>query len=127
MHRLIVGTVDGRGYDGQLKYTICDACRPCHSILSILKPVFSPNSTYSLCLQLAQVPRSPDLAIFVSTTTTMTTQPITLPLAHTCRVIIQVFARFNPCLYMYTHGSRTPYISLSLTLQCLYTYLCAST
>ena len=28
--------VDGHG---QLKYTICDVCRPCHSILSIIKPV----------------------------------------------------------------------------------------
>ena len=27
---------------------------------------FSPNSTYSLCSQLGQVPRFPDLAIFVS-------------------------------------------------------------
>ena len=35
-----VGTADGRGYNGQQKYAICDACRPCHSILSILKPVF---------------------------------------------------------------------------------------
>ena len=49
---------------------------------------FLPNSTYLLCLQLSQVPRSPDLAIFVSMTTTMTTRPITLPLAHACRVII---------------------------------------
>ena len=32
--------VDGRIYDGQLKYTIFDTCRPCHSILSVLKPVF---------------------------------------------------------------------------------------
>ena len=36
----ILGKVNWRGYGGQLKYTICDACRPCHSILSILKPVF---------------------------------------------------------------------------------------
>ena len=36
----IVGTVDGCGYDSQLKYTICEACRPYHSILSILRPVF---------------------------------------------------------------------------------------
>ena len=75
-----MGTVDGRGYDGQQEYTICDAYMQCHSILTILKPVFfSMNSTDSLCLQLAQVPRSPDLAIFVSTMTT-TTEPITLPL-----------------------------------------------
>ena len=47
---------------------------------------FSPNSTYLFCSQLAQVPRSADLAIFVSTTTmitmTMTTRLITLPLTH---------------------------------------------
>ena len=36
----IMGTVNGRGYDGQLKYTICNSRRPCHSILSILNPVF---------------------------------------------------------------------------------------
>ena len=35
-----MGTVDGCGYDGQQKYTICDACRQYRSILSILKPVF---------------------------------------------------------------------------------------
>ena len=32
--------VDGCGYDSQLKYTICEACRTCHSILSMLRPVF---------------------------------------------------------------------------------------
>ena len=35
-----VGTVDRCGYNGQLKYTICDVYRPCHSILSILNRVF---------------------------------------------------------------------------------------
>ena len=38
MHAM--GYVDGRGYNGQLNYTICDACRLCHLILSILKPIF---------------------------------------------------------------------------------------
>ena len=61
-----VGTANGRGYDGQLKFTIsfCNACRLYHSILSIqLKPFFAMYSTDSLQLhvQLAQVPRSPDL------------------------------------------------------------------
>ena len=36
----MVGMVDGCSYDSQLKYTVCDTCRPCHSILSVLKPVF---------------------------------------------------------------------------------------
>ena len=36
----IMGTVDGHGYNGQHKCAICDACRPCHLILSALKPVF---------------------------------------------------------------------------------------
>ena len=35
-----MGRVDGCGYNSQLKYTICEACRPCHSILSILRLVF---------------------------------------------------------------------------------------
>ena len=48
---------------------------------------FSPNSTYPLCLQLAQVPRSPDLVNFVSMTTM--TQPIALPLAHSHGVKIK--------------------------------------
>ena len=84
----IVGMVDGRGYDGGQKYAICDTCRPCHSDLSILRPVLSLRSTDSLHLQLAQLPRSQDLAIFVSMTTTMTTEPIALSLAHTRGVIM---------------------------------------
>ena len=36
----IVGTANGHGCNGQLKYTICDACRQWHSILSILKLVY---------------------------------------------------------------------------------------
>ena len=35
---LLVCMVDGRGYNRQQKSTICDTCRPCHSILSVLKP-----------------------------------------------------------------------------------------
>ena len=37
MHLLIVlvGTVYGCGYDGQQKFTICDACRLCHLILKV--------------------------------------------------------------------------------------------
>ena len=34
-------TVDGCGRDGQEKYAICDACRQCHSILSILSQFFN--------------------------------------------------------------------------------------
>ena len=49
----IVGMVDGHFIWCQ-EYTLGDACRPC-----ILKPGFCQY------LQLAQVPRSPDLAIFV--------------------------------------------------------------
>ena len=33
-----MGTVDGCGYNSQLKYTVYDACRPCHLILNILEP-----------------------------------------------------------------------------------------
>ena len=44
------------------------------------------EASFSLCLQLTQVPRSPDLVIFVSMTTTTTTRPITLSLVHACGV-----------------------------------------
>ena len=37
---IMAGGGNGCGYDGQQKYTICDTCRQCHSILSKLKPVF---------------------------------------------------------------------------------------
>ena len=36
----IVGMVNGCGYNSQLKYTICEAYRLYHSILTILRPVF---------------------------------------------------------------------------------------
>jgi hypothetical protein len=45
---------------------------------------FSPNLIDSLCLRVAQVPRSRDVAIFVLTTTQ---RPITLPLEHVRGVI----------------------------------------
>ena len=55
------------------KNIICDPCRPCQSMLCILNSIISLNLTDSLHSQLPQVPRCPDLAIFVSTTTiTMT-------------------------------------------------------
>ena len=80
-----MGTVDGRSYDGQLKYIIRDAM-PLDSE-HILKPIFS-QLRYIHCAYYSL--RSPDMAIFVSMTmTTMTTtRPITLPLAHARRVII---------------------------------------
>ena len=39
MHAAL-GMINGHGYDGQQKYIICDACRQCHLILCILKPIF---------------------------------------------------------------------------------------
>ena len=87
--------VNGRGYDDQLKCITCDVCRPCHSILNIiLKPVFLPNLTDLLCLQLTQVPRLPDL---VSTTMTTMTQPITLPLVHErgVKILLNTFLKFS--------------------------------
>ena len=53
-----MGTVDGCGYDSQLKYTICEAYRPYHSILSILSS-FSPPTTDLLYLRVAEVPNAP--------------------------------------------------------------------
>ena len=48
---------------------------------------FSPTSTDSLYFQVAEVPKSQDLVIFLWTTTTTTTRPITLSLAHARGVI----------------------------------------
>ena len=60
------------GY-GWWKYTIYDACRPCHSILSILKPVFRQIWLILIYNSLILRPRSPDLVIFMSMSMTMTT------------------------------------------------------
>ena len=57
----MVGSVDRRGL---LKCSICDAHGPCLTIQSIMKPVFDDIDGY-VVLQVAQTPRSPDLAIFV--------------------------------------------------------------
>ena len=40
VHACIVGTVDESSYNGQQKYSLCDACRLCHSIWNIERPVF---------------------------------------------------------------------------------------
>ena len=83
------------------KYTIYDTCRPYHSILSVLKPVLCQiRQLDSFYLQLAQVLRSPDLAIFMSMT--MMTEPITLPLAHAHGVIM--YSHYIVCKF-YTPSS----------------------
>ena len=56
----IVGTVKGCGYNGQHKYTICDTCRLCHLIHSIVRPVF--RQIQRICC-VTQVSRSQDLVI----------------------------------------------------------------
>lgn len=66
----------------------CDSF-PREEISGLLYIVKRLNSTDILRLQLAQVPRTLNLVIFVSTstaTTMMMTEPIALPLAHMCRV-----------------------------------------
>ena len=77
-----MGTVDGHGYDGQLKYTICDACIQAVPLDS--EASCSPNLTDLLHLQLAQVPRCSDLMIFASTTMTtmMMTMTTTITMTH---------------------------------------------
>ena len=67
------------------------------------KASFSPNSTYSLYLQLGQVPKFPDWAIFVSMMTiTMTmTWPITLPFAH-ARGVTKLLSYRKRTIYTYT-------------------------
>jgi hypothetical protein len=68
--------VDRHGYGGQQKRTICGACGQRQSTRSIMKPVVLMDS---LCLRVDQVPRSPDLELFVLM---VITQPITLACIH---------------------------------------------
>ena len=72
----------------KLECTICDVCRPCHSILRILRPVFVKFDRFIVLTtrSVAKVTRSLNLAIFISMTM-MTTQLIALPLAHARGVI----------------------------------------
>ena len=72
-----VGTVDEHNYDGQQKIHYYDTCRPCLSILSVLRLVFDKFDRF-IAFTHAQV--DPDLAILYKL--------ITLPLAHARRVII---------------------------------------
>ena len=66
-----VGTVDGRGHEGQKKtlfVMFVDRAKRFKAHSS----QFSLIQTDWICLQVVQMPRSQDLAIFVPTTTTMT-------------------------------------------------------
>ena len=77
---LIVGTVEGCGYDGQQNDTICDSCRPCHSIPKHSEASVLPNSTNLSWLQVASCLDVEIWRLFLLTTTT--TESITLPLVH---------------------------------------------
>ena len=59
---------------------------------------FSPIPTDLFDLQVAQVPRSPKLSIFVRTMTTTDIEPITLPLVHTYGIIRQQDIRLQAAL-----------------------------
>ena len=58
---VLMGTVNGCGYDGQQKDAICDVRGPCQTIQSTFKPVFFADFGYLV----AQMPRCQDLTIFV--------------------------------------------------------------
>ena len=75
----IVGMVNGCGYDSQQKCIICDACRLCHLILDILKPVFSQNWQIHCAYNIF---RCPNLLIWQSMTVMMMIKPITLSPPH---------------------------------------------
>ena len=61
----IVGMATGMVTMAKKSHTICDACRLCHLIRSILKPVFHQlQQTNLLYLQVTKVPRSLDLMIW---------------------------------------------------------------
>ena len=73
-----------------------------------LSPLFSLVLTFLRHLPLAMMPRTQDLSIFVwttATTTTQTTEPITLHLAHVCGVKLCFYYYYNVLLsrpYPYT-------------------------
>ena len=62
---VLVGKVDGCGYNGQQKDTICDVRGRCQTIWSIFKPVCH---WFWLIGYAYKVPRCRDMAIFVVTT-----------------------------------------------------------
>ena len=75
--------VVGCGYDGQLKYTICDSRRPCHSILNTLKPVSRQIRHNNIIIRCAYNSlRCVHLQIwrFLCPRQQRRTRPITLPL-----------------------------------------------
>ena len=104
----ILGTVDGCGYDGQQKYTICDACRPCHSIWRIARPVFHRIRRIRCVLMSHSGARSRDLAFLLTTTMT---KPIILPLAHAHRVMKHVEASIITHTHTYSTGTTCTPIS----------------
>ena len=70
------------------KDTIYDTCRLYYSIQSTATDAsFSSNLTDSLCLWIAQVPRSQDLLIFCGQQQPSAKEPITLPLIHAQGII----------------------------------------
>ena len=89
----IMGMVDGCGYDGQLKYIICDTCRPCNLIPSIVMP---PKFDVLTRCSGIYILRSGSFLW----TTTPTTEPITLPLVHVCRVKIFFSDDHSLCQYL---------------------------
>ena len=93
-----MGTVDGCGYNSQLKYTICEACRPCHSILSILRPIFRGLRQIRCTFESLRY-LNPNIWRFLWTTTTTTIRPTksTLPLAHV-RGVIKPYPIATPLL-----------------------------
>ena len=102
-----VGTVNGRGYDGQQTAAICETHGTCRTFLSLLKSVFLPISTYSLCLHFSQMPRCPHLAILVTTMTDnrWQTKLIALPLVHVRMVIIWIW-------FIWSHGHNISLLSI---------------
>ena len=76
-----MGMVDKSGYNGQQKYTICDACT------CIVMPVLC--HIQQICC-VARVPRCRDLVIFLLTTMPTLTTTTDYPLCmHVCGVMMK--------------------------------------
>ena len=88
------GAVDRHG---QQKRNVCDAGGPYQTIRSTCCVYNEVSFSTDLCLQVAQMPKSRDLAIFMLTD--RRTKPIALPLAaHACRInmLLRMYCVYTP-------------------------------
>ena len=94
-----MATVDRCGYSGQQKNMIVTLVDYVHRYLKHTEASFLPNLIDLLCLRVTQVPRFPDLAIFVLTTDDDRYNQLLYPLLRMC--MWGNYARFCSLYYYY--------------------------